>query len=459
MSETPHRTTETTPPVPPESAPVAAPELLATNIDESAPALNGLHRFVLAFRLSWATGTRDSRVARDKVATETAAGAQLIRGFGTPAEDRRWIPTNPLQLTTAIHRRGQARKSRKAAVEKWRISQVYGTKETPTEPAPPNTATETPTEPAPKHRNNRSTQLDSEVWDKRREKIAENDRPKVYDPDRATDPEHRTRRFESRAEKGAARRYKSQDRVINRRERRLHRAAEGNTVIGKVRKQLIKRSNRKVDDLTERLRGTPAQRDAVAEPSREPEPTPFSPRTPVTPRHETPRTTPGVTVHPKGKLFGKKLPDGTHTPVFYEEDRRRSRRDNPRSMPRRQASREGNREDDTARMVKQTSDLLEAVGARFDFAKVLDLDTKVYKELEDRAHDIKDHQPEKTIEDPKRPGTRKVRPDVFNPIIREVRTKQMQEFLADIYKDEPVHPVVANALDKALDLAQNLRDS
>jgi hypothetical protein len=74
-----------------------------------------LRRFINELRLSWATQTLESRETRHEVAKETAKGAQLIRGFDTPIEDRTKAPTNPIQLTTAVHRRGQTKKCARLA--------------------------------------------------------------------------------------------------------------------------------------------------------------------------------------------------------------------------------------------------------------------------------------------------------------------------------------------------------
>ena len=100
---------------------------------------------------------------------------------------------------------------------------------------------------------------------------------------------------------------------------------------------------------------------------------------------------------------------------------------------------------------------LNAVGARFDFAKVQKLDEKIADILEKKAHNIKDNEPEKTEEDPTRPGRRRVKDEFMHPINDQVRTDSMQEFLKEIYKEEEVPAEHVSELDSALGIAYRIR--
>lgn len=230
-------------------------------IEESVPALLGLRRFVVATRLAWTSETLQERVEHDHVITEAPEGARLIRGFKSAPEEPDVTPVTIVERITALHRQNQVRKRRAAGLERWRLNEVYGKRETLTDADDKyEAAMRIPILDA--HKTKPDAIEDAEEWQESRRKILEGDRAKTNDlgseahrarlAPRAAGGQ-RMRPYQRSAELAAGRSEVKQVRVRGRHDRRLDRGTEGDTVPGKTREFFIKRAKTRQGKLAARL--------------------------------------------------------------------------------------------------------------------------------------------------------------------------------------------------------------
>lgn len=222
-------------------------EVPPMEMEEHIPALLGLRRFIVATRLAFTEETLSGRERTHRIITAAPEKAQVIRGFNTPAETSDQVTTNPVERLTALHRESQVKKIRKAECEKIRLRKVYGV--------------QVPFEESEFQASN-SGSIDSIRWEKSRKKIMKNDRGKEHD---LGSESHKQRLFGSRSERtpmrhsqrraelsGAAS-YKTAERIIATRNRRLDKGSKGETIPSKIRKNSINRATRREERLSTRL--------------------------------------------------------------------------------------------------------------------------------------------------------------------------------------------------------------
>jgi hypothetical protein len=224
-------------------------QVISAEIEESAPALQGLRRFIVAARLAWTSETRITRQQSDHVITSTPSGARLVRGFKSAEEDPAVAPVKPVERLTSQHRQAQARKVRHAHLDQWRLNQVYGSQ------IKPETQQATTDQEG-------SHSVDKARWAQGRQKLEDKDRGSAHDLGSAANEQRlygpigerqRMRFYRRMHERSAVRQVARLERKVSRHNQRLDRGATGDTAPGIIRRGLIDRSLRKEQRLAERL--------------------------------------------------------------------------------------------------------------------------------------------------------------------------------------------------------------
>ncbi len=218
-------------------------DIEATEITDSTSVIAGIRRFIAERRLHRTSKKLRKATSSDYVIKEAPAGATVSRSFKSSPEREEVKPVRMVERITSLHRQGQVKRIRRKQVRLRQLNDNYQTKATPQE---------TPIELM------HFSSPDAKRREMKRQKIAKLDAP--FESSLGS-REHfdsivngRNRPYQRRAQLREIREARRIEKYIARREERLERGTQGETVPARRRQRKITKLETRQEKLRKKLR-------------------------------------------------------------------------------------------------------------------------------------------------------------------------------------------------------------